>query len=239
MMRRARGEIAALAALAVAALGLLTFAEVADEMAEGDSHVIDEQILLALRSPADPSDPIGPGWVELGVSDVTALGGYIVLTFLVVSVVVYLLVIGKWRNAIMVSGASVSGVFLSELLKVQFGRPRPELVPQLAEVHSLSFPSGHAMLSAVIYLTLGALLARFHKRKRERALIMVYAVLVTMMVGASRVYLGVHWPTDVLAGWALGAAWAAVWWLVAWRFLRDRQETEDDIRETDANIMHK
>ena len=95
------------------------------------------------------------------------------------------------------------------------------------------------MLSAVIYLTLGALLARFHKRKRERALIMVYAVLVTMMVGASRVYLGVHWPTDVLAGWALGAAWAAVWWLVAWRFLRDRQETEDDIRETDANIMHK
>ena len=177
--------------------------------------------------------------MELGVSDVTALGGYIVLTFLVVSVVVYLLVIGKWRNAVMVSGASVSGVFLSELLKVQFGRPRPELVPQLAEVHSLSFPSGHAMLSAVIYLTLGALLARFHKRKRERALIMVYAVLVTMMVGASRVYLGVHWPTDVLAGWALGAAWAAVWWLVAWRFLRDRQETEDDIRETDANIMHK
>ncbi|WP_375207346.1 phosphatase PAP2 family protein [Hyphococcus sp.] len=238
MMRRARGEIAALAALAVAALGLLTFAEVADEMAEGDSHVIDEQILLALRSPTNPSDPIGPGWVELGVSDVTALGGYIVLTFLVVSVVVYLLVIGKWRNAVMVSGASVSGVFLSELLKVQFGRPRPELVPQLAEVHSLSFPSGHAMLSAVIYLTLGALLARFHKRKRERALIMVYAVLVTMMVGASRVYLGVHWPTDVLAGWALGAAWAAVWWLVAWRFLRDRQETEDDIRETDANIMH-
>ncbi len=146
-----------------------------------------------------------------------------VLSFLVLSVVIYLFMTGKWKYAVTVAGASASGMILSEGLKLGFGRPRPELVPQLAEVHSLSFPSGHAMLSAVIYLTLGALLARFHKRKRERALIMLYAVLVTIMVGVSRVYLGVHWPTDVLAGWALGAAWAALWWLFAWRFLRDKE----------------
>ena len=221
MLERARAEIGAVFALAVAAVGLLVFAGVADEAAEGDSHAFDEAILTSLRMADDPSNPIGPAWFDLAMSDITSLGGFVVLTLLVLSVVIYLLIQGKWRNAVVVGGASASGVILSETLKVGFGRPRPELVPQLAEVHSLSFPSGHAMLSAVIFLTLGALLARFHKRKRERALIMLYAVLVTMLVGASRVYLGVHWPTDVLAGWALGAAWAALWWLFAWRFLRD------------------
>ncbi len=221
MLTRARAEIGALAAFAVAAVGLLAFAGIADETTEGETRVFDETILLALRTPGNPDDPIGPAWFDLAMNDITALGGFVVLTLLVLSVVIYLLIQGKWRNAIVVAGASASGVFLSEGLKVGFGRPRPELVPQLAEVHSLSFPSGHAMLSAVIFLTLGALLARFHKRKRERALIMLYAVLTTMMVGASRVYLGVHWPTDVLAGWALGAAWAALWWLLAWKFLKD------------------
>lgn len=226
MLERARAEIGAVFALAVAAVGLLIFAEVADETVEGDARVFDETILLALRKADDPSDPIGPGWFDLAMNDITSLGGFVVLTLLVLSVVIYLLIQGKWRNAIVVAGASASGVVLSESLKVGFGRPRPELVPQLAEVHSLSFPSGHAMLSAVIFLTLGALLARFHKRKRERALIMLYAVLVTMLIGASRVYLGVHWPTDVLAGWALGAAWAALWWLLAWRFLPEKRDIE-------------
>ncbi len=220
MLDRARSELGALIAFAVAATGLLSFAAIADETTEGETHSFDENILLALRSPLDRSDPIGPAWLDLAVSDITSLGGFVVLTLLVLSVVIYLLIQGKWKNALVIAGASASGIVLSEGLKVGFGRPRPDLVPQLAEVHSLSFPSGHAMLSAVIYLTLGALLARFHKRKRERALIMLYAVLV----GASRVYLGVHWPTDVLAGWALGAAWAALWWLFAWAFLRDKQE---------------
>ena len=224
MLEWARKEIGALFAFAVAAVGVLIFAEVADETVEGESHAFDQSILLALRQPDDPSDPIGPGWLDLAMNDITALGGFVVLTLLVLSVVIYLLIQGRWRNAIVIAGASVSGVALSEGLKVGFGRPRPELVPQLAEVHSLSFPSGHAMLSAVIFLTLGALLARFHKRRRERALIMTYAVLVTMLIGASRVYLGVHWPTDVLGGWALGAAWAALWWLFAWKFLPEKRD---------------
>jgi len=224
-LTRARAEISALGAFAVAALGLLVFAGIADEANEGETHVFDESIILSLRTPGDPGDPIGPGWFDQGMGDITALGGIFVLTFIVFSVVIYLLMTSKWKNALVVAGASITGVVLSQSLKIGFGRPRPELVPQLVEVHSLSFPSGHAMHSAVIYLTLGALLARFHKRKRERALIMLYAVLVTMMVGASRVYLGVHWPTDVIAGWALGAAWAALWWLFAWKFLDDKKET--------------
>lgn len=226
MLERARSEIGALIAFAVAAVGILAFAGIADETVEGESRAFDESILLALRTPGDANDPIGPAWFDLAMNDITSLGGVIILSLISLSVVVYLFMQGKWKNAVVVAGASASGVILSETLKVGFARPRPDLVPQLVEVHSLSFPSGHAMLSAVIYLTLGALLARFHKRKRERALIMLYAVLITMLVGASRVYLGVHWPTDVLAGWALGAAWAALWWLFAWGVLRDKQERQ-------------
>ncbi len=226
MLERARSEIGALIAFAVAAVGILAFAGIADETVEGESRAFDESILLALRTPGDANDPIGPAWFDLAMNDITSLGGVIILSLISLSVVVYLFMQGKWKNAVVVAGASASGVILSETLKVEFARPRPDLVPQLVEVHSLSFPSGHAMLSAVIYLTLGALLARFHKRKRERALIMLYAVLITMLVGASRVYLGVHWPTDVLAGWALGAAWAALWWLFAWGVLRDKQERQ-------------
>ena len=228
LLERARAEIGALAAFAIVALGILTFAAIADEAGEGEARAFDTSIILALRAPDNPSELIGPAWLDIAVSDVTSLGGFVVLGFLVLSVVIYLLMQGRWKNAVVVAGASASGMILSEGLKIGFGRPRPELVPQLAEVHSLSFPSGHAMLSAVIYLTLGALLARFHKRKRERALIMLYAVLVTIMVGASRVYLGVHWPTDVIAGWALGAAWAALWWLFAWKFLGDKHPGETE-----------
>lgn len=231
MLERARAEIGAVIALAVAAIGLLVFAGAADMAAEGDSHAFDTAILTSLRMADDPSDPIGPSWFDAAMGDITALGGVIILTLIALSVVVYLLLQGKWKYAIVVAGASASGTILSETLKVGFARPRPDLVPQLVEVHSLSFPSGHAMLSAVIYLTLGALLTRFHKRKRERALIMLYAVLVTMLVGASRVYLGVHWPTDVIAGWAMGAAWAALWWLFAWGVLRDKQETASGLKE--------
>jgi len=205
----------------VLALGGLAFAVIADEATEGETHVFDRAILLALRVPGDPDNPVGPPWFELAVSDITSLGGYMVLTLIVASVAIYLLVAGKWRNAVVVAGAAISGSLLSQMLKAGFARPRPDLVPQLAEVHSMSFPSGHAMVSAVIYLTLGALLARFHQRRRHKALVMIYAVLITMLVGASRIYLGVHWPTDVLAGWCLGAAWAALWWLIAWRLLRE------------------
>jgi undecaprenyl-diphosphatase len=212
----ALSEIGAVIAMGVIALGVFVFAIIADETFEGETRGFDESILLALREPGDPSNPIGPVWLEHAVADITALGGYVILTLLVAGVAAYLLAAGKRGTALLVVGAVGSGTVLSETLKLGFSRPRPDLVAHLAEVQSASFPSGHAMISAITYLTLGVLLARAHQKRRTKFLVMSYAVILTLLIGFSRIYLGVHWPTDVLAGWALGAAWASLWWLLAW-----------------------
>jgi undecaprenyl-diphosphatase len=112
------------------------------------------------------------------------------------------------------------------VLKEFFERPRPDLVPHGAEVFTASFPSGHAMMSAVVYLTLGALLARVETGLRVKAFVLSVSVLLTVLVGISRVYLGVHWPTDVLAGWTVGAAWAVMCWLIA-RVLQRKGRVEE------------
>jgi undecaprenyl-diphosphatase len=208
-------ELGAPIALGIAALGFLAFAGIADETFEGDAHGFDENVLLAMRAPGDAADPLGPLWFEHGVADITALGGYAVLTLIVIAIATYLLLVGKWGAAALMVCAVGSGALLSETLKLGFARPRPDLVAHLAEVQSASFPSGHAMLSAITYLTLGALLARVHERRRVKTFVLGAGIVLTILVGASRVYLGVHWPTDVLAGWSLGAAWAALWWLAA------------------------
>jgi undecaprenyl-diphosphatase len=172
--------------------------------------------LLALRT-SDPADPIGPRWFELAVMDVTSLGGFAVLTLVTLLSVGYLGVRAKWADAAMLLVATLGGTAISEGLKVGFARPRPDLVAHVVETTSLSFPSGHAMLSAVTYLTLGALLARAQEQQSLRGYILGAAVLLALLIGASRIYLGVHWPTDVLAGWCLGAAWAlACWTVVTW-----------------------
>jgi len=105
---------------------------------------------------------------------------------------------------------------VSFVLKDIMDRPRPDLVSHLVDVQTSSFPSGHATLSAVVYLTIGALLAREQPSRGLRFYVMAVAILATMLIGCSRVYLGVHWPTDVLAGWAIGSAWAMLWWIAAW-----------------------
>lgn len=208
-------ELGAPAVLGVIALGVLAFAGIADEALEGDARGFDEAVMLAMRAPGDGSDPVGPVWFEHGVADVTALGGYAVLILLVAIAALYMVLSKKPGAAALLVCASLSGAVLSETLKLGFARPRPDLVAHLAEVQSASFPSGHAMLSAIIYLTLGALLARVQEGRRLKAFVMGVAVTLTVLVGLSRVYLGVHWPTDVLAGWSLGAAWAALWWALA------------------------
>lgn len=212
----ARREIVPIAIFFAIALLLLAFAEITDEVTEGEGEVrwFDEGLLYALRT-ADPADPIGPRWVELAMMDLTALGGFAVLTLLTILVVGYLLVRKRWGGALIVLAATLGGTAISEGLKVGFNRPRPDLVAHVVEATSMSFPSGHAMLSAVTYLTLGALLARTQRQQRLQAYILGAAVVLTFIVGASRVYLGVHWPTDVLAGWCLGAAWALACWLAA------------------------
>ena len=215
LLARVRRELGSLIALAVAAGGVFAFLRIAGEMREGDTRAFDSAILLALRNPADLSDPIGPRWLEIAMRDVTSLGSVTVLTMVTVAAVAYLLIDGRRGAALLVAVAVGGGTVLSTLLKLGFERPRPDLVSHLVDVTDMSFPSGHAMLSAVTYLTLGALLARTAARRRQKVFVVVAAILLTVLVGSSRVYLGVHWPTDVLAGWALGAGWSIGCWAIA------------------------
>jgi undecaprenyl-diphosphatase len=171
--------------------------------------------MLALRESHDLNDPLGPAWVEQAALDVTSLGGTTVLVLLTLAAVGFMLLIRKWGAAIFVVVSILGGTLLSSFLKTWFDRPRPDLVPHAVEVTSASFPSGHAMLAMTTYLTLGAVLAEVEERRRIKVYILTWAVLLALLVGASRVYLGVHWPTDVLAGWCIGSAWALLCGCVA------------------------
>jgi undecaprenyl-diphosphatase len=223
----ARREVALLAAIALTAASLVLFGQLADEVLEGETHAFDEAVLLALRNAADPSDPIGPDWLEEQMRDVTALGSLGILAFVGLAAVGFLILQGKRRTAALVVVAVGGGMLVSTLSKLGFGRPRPDLVPHAMEVYTASFPSGHAMMAAVTYLTLGALLARVQPRLRLKLYLIALAAALTVLIGLSRVYLGVHWPTDVLAGWTLGAAWALGCWAIAlWLQARGRIEAE-------------
>ena len=228
LIRVSRAEKSVLFVAFVLAISLFAFVEIAEEVGEGETAAFDTAILLAFRNSTDLSDPLGPAWFEGIMRDFTALGGVAVLTTVTILVAGFLFLTRKHRAAWMVIVSVLGGIALGHLLKWGFGRPRPDLVPHATAVYSQSFPSGHAMLSAVVYLTLGALLARTEREVRVKIYLISAAGLLTLMVGISRVYLGVHWPTDVLAGWAVGASWALVCWLVMlWLQGRGKVEPED------------
>ncbi|HEY9214769.1 MAG TPA: phosphatase PAP2 family protein [Ancylobacter sp.] len=218
-------ELGALLALVGAATGLLIFAMIADEVVEGETHGFDQAVLLAFRVAGDPAEPIGPKWLEIMMVDVTALGSAVVLGLVTLAAVGFLFMDGKRHSALFVLLAVASGTALSYLLKTGFDRPRPDLVAHLADVHTLSFPSGHAMGSALTYLTIGAVIVRTERKRLLKIYVLSLAIGLTLIVGLSRIYLGVHWPTDVLAGWALGSAWALLCWLIA-LWLQRRGEIE-------------
>jgi undecaprenyl-diphosphatase len=221
----ARAELALLAAILVLAGGLWGFISIAEEVGEGETDEFDRAVILWLRNPADLSDPLGPRWFEEVVRDVTALGSGIVLAFMTLAVIGFLLLIRKHGAALLVFAAVLGGSLLGDLLKLLFERPRPDLVPHGADVYTMSFPSNHAMGAAVTYLTLGALLARLQVARRVKGYFLAISVILTLMVGLSRIYLGVHWPTDVLAGWSVGAAWAmTVWTIALWLQRRGKVE---------------
>lgn len=221
-------ELGTLLTVAGIAAGAWMFGWLADEVFEGGTRNLDRRLLLAMRSPGDLA-LIGPPSVQEAARDITALGGIAVLGLLTAITGVYLALDGKRHMALFMWGSVVSGWIVSTLLKDLFQRPRPDLVPYTVYVSGTSFPSGHSMMSAVTYLVLGALLARSQERALLRAYSLLVAVLLTMMVGVSRVYLGVHWPSDVVAGWTAGAVWALLCWLVAQQ-LQDRHALE---RETE------
>ncbi len=210
-----RIEFLPLVLLLLVGAGLWSFIELADEMTEGETAAIDRAILLSLRNPHDPSDPLGPRWLEELGRDVTALGGVGVLLFITVATAGFLALEDKRHASLFVLVAVAGGLLASSLLKRAYERPRPELVPHGSYVYTSSFPSGHSTMATATYLTLGALSGALSARRVLKIYFLSLAIFLSLAVGASRVYLGVHWPTDVFAGWALGASWALLCWTVA------------------------
>jgi undecaprenyl-diphosphatase len=217
-----RIEFPVLLAGLVIAAGLWGFEELMEVARATTPHAFDTEILLAFRKAGQPDSPIGPLWLEGAMRDITSLGSASVLVLITAAVIIYLLLIRRPGAALLMFVAVAGGQALSSILKLDIDRPRPDLVSHLVDVASLSFPSGHAMLSAVTYLTLGSMAARFLPGRVTRIYVLALAVLTTLLVGISRIYLGVHWPSDVLAGWCAGFAWAMLCWLAAWALQRWR-----------------
>jgi undecaprenyl-diphosphatase len=211
--------------LLLVAVAVWLFLEVADDVLAGETRRFDEGVMLAFRSPTDANDPVGATWVEELARDVTGLGSVVVLALLTVASAGFLMLQRKRHLAVYLVLAVATGTIGSSLLKWGFSRPRPDLAAHGHAIYTSSFPSGHSMMSAVVFLTLGVLLATAQSKRVMQVYVLAIAVLVTVAVGISRVYLGVHWPTDVLAGWAAGSGWALLCWGVA-DFLRNRGRIE-------------
>lgn len=209
-------EFALLFGAAGFCLCLWGFVELAEHVPDGRFKATDEKILRAFRQPDDLAKTIGPAWLREAARDLSALGGPTVLTLLVLLVIGYLLLNRQPRMALFLVACIGGGSAVAAVLKQIFVRERPHVVPHLAEVTSASFPSGHSMVSSVVYLTLGALIARTMAHRHEKLYFILAALLLSFLVGVSRVFLGVHFPTDVLGGWAAGTGWALLCWMVTY-----------------------
>jgi undecaprenyl-diphosphatase len=205
--------------------GILVFVGITDLVLEGDLHQTELQWMKDLRSADDLARPVGPAWLQMVSREVTVLGGGIVLTLITLVVIGYLLIERWYASTLLLVIAVGGGMLLTNVLKGYFDRDRPSVVPHLADSLLQSYPSGHSMMSSVVYLTLAVLLARAMERRRVKVYCVSVALLLSLIVGASRVYLGVHYPTDVIAGWAAGTAWALLCWLAA-NWLEKRGQVE-------------
>ena len=224
--RAGRLEVALLLAVLVAVAGGWTFVALAEEVIEGDAGKFDEHVLLALRRHDNLAVPIGPHWTLQVARDLTAFGGVLGITLITGTVAGYLALQRRFGLLTVVLASVIGGTVLSLFLKHAFHRPRPEIVPHLTDIASSSFPSGHSMLSSVAYLTMAALLARAVHDLKTKIYFFVVAVVLIGLIGSSRVYLGVHYPTDVLAGWGLGSVWAIICCGVA-QFVAQRRRRSD------------
>lgn len=221
-----RIETRALVLWLAAAAAVWAFVDIGGEVLEGETQAYDRAILLALRNPAHPADPLGSRSFEESMRDVTALGGFTFLTLLTVVATLALAFHRKRRQAALFAVTVILAQVSSEILKLVYERPRPELVPHGSYVYSNSFPSGHSTVAAATYLALATVIASLEPRRATKVLAYALAIGLVVMIGFSRVYLGVHWPSDVLAGWSLGAGWALLAWIGLNRFTRPRRAVE-------------
>ncbi|MDQ1154612.1 phosphatase PAP2 family protein [Brevundimonas sp. SORGH_AS_0993] len=232
LLATARTELAALSALFVAAVGVLVFVEVADDMTEADGQAFDHHVLALMRPYADdPGRPWGPWWLKEAAADLTSLGGIAVLGLFALIAILFLVIQRKWLSAVLLPLGLAGGVALSEGLKAVFERERPPAAVQAVETINASFPSGHALLSTVFYLTVAVMLTRAFPKRRLKALVLGVGVVLALLVGVTRIYLGAHWASDVIAGWAVGAAWAMVLWLAAYGIDRLQRRRHAPLRD--------
>ncbi|PAY18704.1 phosphoesterase [Rhodopirellula sp. SM50] len=217
--------------LLVVVLAAWGFIELTDEVLEGSTDSIDRWVVLSLRDSSNVSDPVGPTWMEEAGRDLTALGGIAVMLIAVVSAAGFLAINRAYRTMVVLVVSTLSGMGVSLWMKSLFARPRPDFVPHLSHVYTSSFPSGHSMMAALVYLTLAALIAPVLRHFWLRFYALAVAVTLTVLVGISRVYMGVHYPTDVLAGWAAGLVWALACWLIARAIKTKHDRTRTDATE--------
>ena len=210
----ARTEFAALSALAIVTLGIMTFVEIADDMTEADGQAFDRMVLHWMQPVA--GQPRGPWWLHEGAADITSLGGISVLTLFAIVAIGILLILRKRLSAVLLIVGLIGGVALSEGLKALFERARPPAAYQAVETLNASFPSGHALLSTVFYLTVAVMMTRAFPKRRLKAYVLGVGMVFALMIGLTRIYLGAHWASDVMAGWCVGAAWAMALWLVSY-----------------------
>lgn len=209
----------AVGSLVVAALAFGTFAFIAVAVSAGLTEKFDAWVLLALRNPADASQPFGPAWLQETGRDFTALGSNGVMGVLVLAASGLLALARKRAGALFLLASFWGVLVLETVVKHWYGRPRPELVPHTTRVFTASFPSGHATVSAAACLASALLLLQARAEPRFKAFAIAVAVCLVALIGASRVYLGVHWPTDVMAGWLLGTSWTVLCWAMAVRWI--------------------
>jgi len=206
------------------AAGILLLSLVGFLIDHGLQLDFDQRILLAMRHGTMHGAPIGPAWLKLAMIDITALGGATVLPIVVLIAAGFLAVRRLWLTMWLVLGGTITGSIAIGLVKTLVARARPELTDHLVQVTSESFPSGHAANSAIVYLTIAALIVQIVEGRGARTYILAITALLVTLIGISRVYLGVHWPSDVLAGWSFGTLWALAWWaLGAWLRLKRAQ----------------
>lgn len=210
----------------VMVVGIGVFLTLVTQLQSASIQSLDEAVIRSLRNISVPAEASHPGWFDELARDFTALGGYAVLTTITVLVTTFLHLERRPARAHFVAITVVFGYSFSMLLKAVIDRPRPDIVPWLSHVHLSSFPSGHSMMSAVVYLSLGLMLSDLTSRRLVKVFVVIAPLAISAMVGLSRVYMGVHYPTDVIAGWWIGISWSLACWLIVrrWRaFQKVRQ----------------
>lgn len=215
LVRSQRGTLISIAA----ALFLVgCFAVLASEVAESETEAFDHAVLRAMRGP--DGRPLGPHWLQSALVNLSALGSVAVTTLVIVLGSAFLILTRRARQAALLIACGIGAAFVIVMLKDYAGRERPTVVVALDSVRGLSFPSGHSLIASAIYPTLGILLAANFEERRLKVFVFATAAVLALLIGFTRVYLGVHYPSDVLGGWMLGLSWAIVCGLVCHRLQR-------------------